>query len=125
MGVVYHASFIKWFELGRTELMDEIGFPGAYLAKLPLWMPIALVHCEYKKPAYYEEILEIVTYVSELGYVSMIVGCDIYRESTGELLVTGYTRHGFTDDKLKPISAKKVCPEFYEILREAAEDKER
>ena len=125
MGVVYHTNYIKWFERGRTELLHEIGYPYKYLETIPLLMPIAHVHCEYKKPAHYDDIVEIVTYVSEMGYASMVVNCDIFLEATGELLATGHTRHGFTDDKLKPVSLKKVLPEFYEILREAAEDKER
>ena len=123
MGVVYHTNYIKFFEIGRTELMHEIEFPGSVLEKIPLLMPIANVYCEYKKPAFYDEIVEICTRVEEIGYVTMIVACDVYRKSTGELLASGYTRHGFTNDKLKPVSAKKAAPEFYEILKEASTDK--
>jgi len=125
MGVVYHANYIRWFELGRTELMHEIGFPGSELEKIPLLMPIASVYCEYKKPAFYDDMIEIVTFVDEIGFVTMIVGCEAYRKSTGELLAKGYTRHGFTDGNLKPISAKKVAPEFYGILKDASIDRER
>ena len=125
MGVVYHANYIRWFELGRTELMHEIGFPGSELEKIPLLMPIASAFCEYKKPAFYDDLLEIVTYVDEIGYVSMIVKCEIFRKTTGELLAKGHTRHGFTNDKLKPISAKKFAPEFYGILKDASIDKDR
>jgi len=123
MGVVYHTNYIKWFEIGRTELMHEIGFPGSVLEKIPLLMPIAHVYCEYKKPAFYDDIVEIKTHVSEIGYVSMIVACEVTRKATGELLASGYTKHGFTDDKLKPIRAKKAAPEFYGILQEASMDK--
>jgi len=123
MGVVYHANYIRWFEHGRTELMHEIGFPGSELEKIPLLMPIVSAYCEYKKPAFYDDMVEIITFVDEIGYVTMIVGCEAYRKSTGELLAKGHTRHGFTDDKLKPISAKKFAPEFYGKLKEASEDK--
>jgi len=125
MGVVYHASYIRWFEVGRTELMHEIGFPGSELEKIPLLMPIVSVFCEYKKPAFYDDVLEIVTTVDDIGYVTMIVACEVYRKSTGELLAKGHTRHGFTNEKLKPISAKKAAPEFYEILKDASIDRER
>ena len=123
MGVVYHTNYLRWFEIGRTELMHEIEFPSSVLEKVPLLMPIAHVYCEYKKPAFYDDIVEIVTRVEEIGYASMIVACDIFRKSTGELIATGHTRHGFTNDSLKPVSVKKAVPEFYRILKEASEDK--
>jgi len=122
MGVVYHTNYIRWFEIGRTELLREIGFPYTMLEKIPILMPVALAHCEYKKPSCYDDLIEIVTRVEELGYVSMKVACDIYNKSTGELLCFGYTRHGFTDGALKPVSIKKVLPEFYQVLADAAKD---
>jgi len=122
MGVVYHTNYIRWFEIGRTELLHELGFPYSKLEKIPLMMPLAHVYCEYKKPAFYDDIVEIVSHIEEIGYVTMIVACDIIRKSTGELLASGHTRHGFTDDKLKPVSVKKVMTELYEVLKDAAAD---
>jgi len=118
MGVVYHTNYIRWFEIGRTELLRDLDFPYTNLEKIPLWMPLTQAHCEYKKPAHYDDVVEVVTHISELGYASMIIEYEILLKATGELLVTGYTRHGFTNDKLKPVSLKKVCPELYEAMLE-------
>ena len=120
MGVVYHTNYIRWFEIGRTELLREIGFPYSELEKIPVWMPLAQAFCEYKKPAYYDDLLEVATYVSELNYASMILAYEITRKSAGELLVTGYTRHGITNDKLKPVSLAKACPALYAALKDAS-----
>ena len=120
MGVVYHANYLRWFEIGRTELLRDIGFPYSRFEKIPVWMPLAQAYCEYKKPAIYDDILEIVTCISEMGHASLTLEYEIVRKSTGEQLVSGYTRHGFTNDKLKPFALKKACPELYEALKEIA-----
>ena len=124
MGVAYHTNYIRWFEIGRTELLREIGFPYSEFEKYPVWMPLAQAYCEYKQPAHYDDLVEIVSYISEMGHASLILNYEIRRKPTGELLVSGYTRHGFTDDKLKPIALKKVYPELYAALKAIAADEE-
>jgi len=119
MGVAYHANYLRWFEMGRSALLREIGFPYSELEKIPIWLPLAQAHCDYKKPAHYDEILEIVTHISEMGHVSIVLSYDIVRKTDGELLVAGYTRHGITNDKLKPVSLKKAYPELYQTLMTA------
>ena len=122
MGVVYHTNFIRWFEVGRTEGLRELGFPYSEIEKFPVWMPLAEAHCEYKRPARYEDVLEIVSWVAEMGHASLVMSYEIFNKGTGELLVTGHTRHGITDDKLRPIKLIKVYPELYAALKGASEE---
>ena len=122
MGVAYHANYLRWFERGRTELLREIDFPYTNLEKLPVWLPLTHVTIVYKKPARYDDPIVICTQIVELGFVSMLLIYEITHRETGELLVTGSTRHGITDDKLKPIKLKKVYPEFYAALVAIAAD---
>jgi len=120
MGVAYHTNYIHWFEIGRTEFLRETGYPYSELEKIPIWMPVAQVYCDYKSPARYDDVLEIATYISKLGYVSLTMSYEIMRKSTGELLVAGYTRHGITNEKMKPVHANKIAPEFYAALKSIA-----
>ena len=122
MGVVYHTNYIRWFEVGRTEGLRELGFPYSEIEKLPVWMPLAAAHCEYKRPARYEDVLEIISQVQEMGHASLVMSYEIFNKATGELIVTGYTRHGITDDQLRPIKLAKVHPELYAALKGAAEE---
>ena len=122
MGVVYHAVYLRWFENGRTELLREIDYPYAELEKRLIWLPIVKATLEYKKAARYDDLLEIVTQFEELGQASMILSYEIFNKETGELLVTGSTRHAITTDKLKPIALGKAFPEFYAVLKEALGD---
>ena len=122
MGVVYHTNYIRWFEIGRTQGLRELGFPYSEIEKIPVWMPLASAHCEYKRPARYEDVLEIISCVAEVGHASLMMSYEIINKKTGELLVTGYTRHGITDEKLKPLAFKKACPEVYAALKGASEE---
>ena len=122
MGVVYHASYLRWFENGRSELLREMGFPYTELEKKPIWMPLVHASMDYKKSARYDDLIEVVTQFAEVGQASLIMSYEIFNKETGDLLVTGCTRHGMTDDKLKPISVKKAYPEFYAAMREALGD---
>ena len=122
MGVAYHANYLRWFENGRSALLREIGFPYTELEKIPIWMPIAEAGLKYKASARYDEVLEIVTQFSAVGHVSFTVTYEVFNKDTGELLVTGFTRHGLTDDKMRPVKLGKVYPEFYNVLIDALGD---
>lgn len=116
MGIVYHTNYIKWFEIGRSEMLRQAGYPYAKLEAQGVWLPLAGVNCEYKIPAVYDDLLEIHGWVSELKAATIVISYEIYRKGTGELLVTGSTKHAVTDPELKPLRLKKACPEVYEIF---------
>ena len=122
MGVAYHANYLRWSEMGRTELLREIGFPYSEIERFPVWLPLTHAHVEYKKPCRYDDAIVIYTQITELGFVSMLLNYEIKDKETGELLVSGYTRHGITDNNLKPAKLKKVYPEFYAALKAISAD---
>ena len=118
MGVAYHANYLRWFEMGRTELLREVGFAYSELEKFPVWLPLTHAHVEYKKPAKYDDTILVKTQITELGFASLSLEYEISNKATEDLLVTGYTRHGITDDQLKPLKLKKAFPEFYAALKD-------
>ena len=120
MGIVYHSNYIDLFERGRTEFLRQIGYPYKALESIPAWLPCTEVRCEYKNPARYDDLLEIFCWPSKLTYATVRMDYEIKRKATGELLVTGHTIHAFTDSELKPIRAKKVVPELYELMSQIA-----
>jgi acyl-CoA thioester hydrolase len=116
MGIVYHANYIKWFEVGRCEMMRQMGMSYDELEKTGVWLPVVSVTCEYKTPAVYDDILTIAAWTEKLGGVSIVIGYEITRKETGELLVTGSTRHGITGSNLKPLRLQREFPEIYEMF---------
>jgi acyl-CoA thioester hydrolase len=119
MGVAYHGNYIKWFEIGRTEYLRQIGYPYSSLEKEGLWLPVAEVTCAYKRPALYDDIISIAAWVESLGGASIVMGYEIRRGKGGELLATGRSRHGITDHNLKPIRLKKTTPGLYAAVVES------
>ena len=122
MGIVYHTNYIKWFEVGRNEYLRELGYPYFRLESEKLWLPVTSVECLYKAPARYDDILEITAWMSELKAASLTMSYEIRKEETGELLVTGSTRHAITDDQMKPVRFKRYNPELYQLVTKAMEE---
>ncbi len=116
MGIVYHTNYIKWFEIGRTELLRQIDYTYARMESEGIWLPLISVSCNYKVPAVYDDLLEIHTWTSELKSASVTMSYEIFKKETGQLLVTGHTRHAITDSKLKPLRLKTSCPDLFERI---------
>jgi len=122
MGIAYHGNYIKWFEIGRTEWLRQIGFPYALLEREGIWLPVTEVTCCYKVPAHYDDVLEIASWADTLGGASMVMAYEIRRKPAGELLVHGKTHHAVTGVDLKPIKLKRLRPDFYMAVVSAMND---
>jgi len=116
MGVVYHTNYIKWFEVGRCELLRSIGYPYARLEEEGILLPVAECACKYKMPAVYDDMLEITARIAELKGATVTLEYEIRKQETGELLVTGSTKHAITDPGFKPIRLRDKNQGLYECL---------
>ncbi len=61
MGVVYHANYFMWFEIGRCELLRAIGRSYREMEASGIGLPVIEAHCEYKSPARYDDELVVKT----------------------------------------------------------------
>ncbi|MGA1868284.1 MAG: acyl-CoA thioesterase [bacterium] len=102
-GVVYYASYLRWFEFGRTELFRAAGLTYADLEKSGILCPVAELQCTYHHPAQYDEILTIITWIQRLKRCSITFGYTIQRNSDNILIVTGHTKHAFINRNFKCI----------------------
>ena len=116
MGVVYHANYIKWFEVGRCELLRSMGYPYARMEREGVMLPVVECGCRYRLPAVYDDLLEITARIVEMRGATTTLEYEIRREETGELLVTGFTKHAITDTKFKPIRLRNKNRELYDRL---------
>ena len=117
MGIVYHTNYIKYFEIGRTEYLREIGYPYKQLESEGIWLPVASVCCEYKAPAGYDDFLTINTWVDDFKGATIVMAYEIYKKETNEIIAKGATKHPITDNKLKPIRLRNINPTLYDILK--------
>ena len=98
MGVVYHANYLVWFEIGRTEFCRARGFSYREMEEHEnAFLVVAESYCRYKAPAYYDDELIVRTHITELRRRSLRFGYEIVRSSNGQVVAEGETGHVVTD----------------------------
>ena len=122
MGVVYHANYLNWFEIGRTELIRELGYPYSHIEAKGLLLPVVEADLKFKKPARYDDLVTINTRVLETTSVRLHFAYEIRKMNeekaveSGELLVTGTTRHVWVNPSWRPVRIEKEAPELWQLL---------
>ncbi|MCS7462587.1 acyl-CoA thioesterase [Paenibacillus doosanensis] len=119
MGVVYHANYLNWFEIGRTELIRSLGMPYQTIEECGLLLPVIDAELKFRQPAKYDDIVTIRTRVEEYTHLRMQFASEIRRGE--ELLVTGGTRHIWLNRDWKPTRIDKAAPELYKLLQKLPE----
>ena len=87
MGVVYHANYLNYFEVGRVEWLRNKGISYKSLEEEGIGLPIANININYKKSAKYDDLLTIKTTLKSFVGVKVIFDCELYNEKE-ELLTT-------------------------------------
>ena len=100
MGIVYYANYLKWFEMGRVELMRRLGLAYRDLTGSGIHLPVTEATVRYLSPARYDDLLSIQAEIRGCKRASIAFGYRIERES-GILLADGSTLHAFTDGERK------------------------
>lgn len=98
MGIVYHTNYIKWFEIGRTELLRGMGIVYAEMESQGYNLPLTEAYCHYLLPARYDQIIILETEMEYLKRASMKFNYTISDEDKEKILVEGYTVHACTNN---------------------------
>jgi acyl-CoA thioester hydrolase len=99
MGIVYHANYLRWFEMGRNELFRHLGMPYTMIEAQGLMLPVAEVKCNYIAPAKYDDVLVIETSVNKKFRAGIQFDYRIFNADETLTHTTGYTRHAFVNEK--------------------------
>lgn len=114
MGVVYHANYLVWMELGRTSLIKDLGFNYAAMEKDGIISPVLDIQASYKKPLRYGETATVKTWIEEYDGFRSKYGYEIL-DNQGEVAVTGFSSHVCVKkESFRPISFRKLYPEWHE-----------
>ena len=112
MGIVYHANYLKWFEVGRTEMFRAYGMTYKTIEERGFYLPVSEAYCKFLLPAEYDDVITIETSIDKSMRAGMKFDYRILREETGENLVNGFTKHAFvtTDGRIvrPPAFIKKI-----------------
>ena len=102
MGVVYHSNHLIWFEVGRVELMRQMGFSYRDLERDEgRFIAVAEATCRYRAPIYYDEEVLVRTRLKTARESVVVFAYELVRAETGVLLAEGETTHIVTDSKMK------------------------
>jgi len=113
--VVYYSNYLKWFEIGRTEILRQSGFDYNDFEKQGIIAPVVEVKCNYKEPAIYNDIIIIKTMIENIGNSSIKFNYKIIRKSDNRQLAEGYTVNVFVDQKTK--KSTKIPDELRNALQ--------
>lgn len=102
MGVVYHANYFTWFEIGRCELLRAIGRSYRDMEASGIGLPVIEAHCEYKSPARYDDELVVKTKGTLLSPARVGFEYEISRPVDGTINAIGRTVHAAIDTTGRP-----------------------
>jgi acyl-CoA thioester hydrolase len=104
MGVGHHTHHFVWFELGRTELMRDLGCTyGDLEDRHGIFFPVIEARALYRSPARYDEVLEVRTTLSEVSGARVRFDYKVIRPESGEAVSTGHTVHAAVGRDGKPL----------------------
>src|SRR5205807_5350083 len=117
MGIVYHSNHLVWFEIGRVELMRQLGFTYRDMEREDgRFIAVAEVKCRYRAPVRYDDEVVIRTRLKTIRDSVVNFAYELVRADNGALLAEGETTHIVTDANMKIAS----LPEKYmKVFREA------
>lgn len=89
MGYMHHSHYLPMFELGRTELLRLAGISYRELEERDVLFAVAKIAVNFKRPARYDDILELVTRITRQTHVRIEHAYEMFNKTTGDLLCTG------------------------------------
>ena len=116
MGVVYHANFFIWMEMGRIELLRSVGFDYKEMEIADdCHLPVVDARCRYKSPAFYDEEIVVRTELRNLRSSFIHFSYKILRQNDGTMLAEGETTHIVVNRRME----KRTLPERYRAALES------
>ncbi len=117
MGVVYHANHFIWFEVGRVELLRQLGFSYRDMEENDgCFIAVVDARCRYKAPARYDDEIIVRTHIKNIRESLIHFGYELLRANDGTLLAEGETTHLVTDSQMKIAT---IPEKYLKVFREA------
>ncbi|NYF24679.1 thioesterase family protein [Sporosarcina sp. JAI121] len=110
MGVVYHANYLVWMEIGRTKLIEDLGYTYAQLEADGFLSPVTDLSIQYKAAMKYGQKATVRTWVESHGRLRTTYGYEIIQED-GTISATATSEHVLVKkESFRPVPLKKIDP---------------
>lgn len=122
MGVAYYANYLKWFEIGRTELFRRVGSTYRLWEERGCFLPVYEAYCRYRNPARYDDIINIETTFSFAGRARLRFDYRLFHKDNGTLVAEGYTVHVCTDKDGRLVKPPAELKKLLQLMIEMSAD---
>ena len=102
MGVVYYANYLVWFEVARADLLRSLGWTYREMESAGVSLPVIEAHCDYERPARYDDEIEVRTEGQMLSPVRMQFNYVVVRRADGVVAAAGHTVHAAVNPAGRP-----------------------
>lgn len=106
MGLLHHANYFVYFEMGRTELLRQRGISYREVEDTGFYLVIAEIGCRYRKPIRYDDLITLRTIVEKVSHVKIVHRYEMYRD--GQLLAEGHSTLACVDRDGKPQALPEI-----------------
>lgn len=115
MKYVYYGNYAAYLEVARVELFRGIGMAYSELENQGIWLPVSEYKIKYLKPAMYDDLLEIHTFIRKLPQVKIEFDYEIYNSKKEKITEATTVLYFFDAEKSKITK----CPETLFTLLKA------
>lgn len=102
MGVVYYANYFVWFEVARADLLRTLGWTYREMEESGVFLPVIEAHCEYLRPARYDDDVDIRTTGRLVSPVRLEFAYEVLVKGNAESAAAGRTVHAAIDANGRP-----------------------
>lgn len=102
MGLVYHANYVIWLDMARTEHLRGTGVTYKEMEEQGVYLAVTDLRVRYRRAARYDDLVRVRCWVRELASRQVTFGYAVERAGTGELLATAQTSLMALDRKHSP-----------------------
>ncbi|HVO74187.1 MAG TPA: thioesterase family protein [Ignavibacteriaceae bacterium] len=122
MNFVYNGKYLEYFEVGRTEMLRNIGFPYSLIEEKGFQLPVIEAFIKFINPAFYDEILIVESEMKEFPSFKLHIDYKVFKKTGNQLAAEGYTKHVFINTGTKKVVRP---PEFFfEKIKSFYQDKD-
>lgn len=118
MGCVHHSNYIRWFEEIRSDYLAFLGMDYDGMEAAGILSPVLTIQAEYRTMARYGETVEIQVKIKKYNGIRICLEYEIRNQEDGTLRCRGESSHCFLNREGRPVSLKKVHPEWDNRLRD-------
>jgi len=97
MGFAYYANYLRWFEIGRTEMFRSLGLTYKEIELKGIYLPVSEALCKYLSPVQYDDIIVIETTLDLAVRGGMKFDYCLFKEEDKKKIAKGYTKHACID----------------------------